>query len=240
MCVNKIALLKAIVGPLLIRGPRAKRVKQREVKRLSTVDECSSSGSSSTSLPSCVCSSTPIPSPVVHTTTRAEQLGNCQVYNLPSPHQMSPTPLAHIEMLETENASLKVSLAERRYPARWQTWKFPHRLYIFAVFKPFFFNFLGPAVDCLNYWGDKKGEWLRKHPRKIDPINQLFLNLKLKDLVHRFSISEGLASCYITTWICFLTIISRGWSGCHLLIKYGGHYQLLFKEISNHLCHHWY
>jgi len=66
--------------------------------------------------------STPIPSPVVHTTTTAEQLGDCQVYNLPSPQQMSPTPqlsidqsdketihtalLAHIEMLESENASL--------------------------------------------------------------------------------------------------------------------------------------
>jgi len=27
----------------------------------------------------------------------------------------------------------------------------------FAALK-FFFNFLRPAIDCLNYWGDKKGE----------------------------------------------------------------------------------
>jgi len=66
-------------------------------------------------------------------------------------------------------------------------------------------------VGCLNYWGDKKGEWQRKRPRKIDPLNQLFLtlvklklNLKVKDVAFRFGVTERLTSRYITSWICFL------------------------------------
>jgi len=167
----------------------------------------------------------------VHTTTTAEQLGDCQVYNLPSPQQMSTTQfsvdqsttetihtalLARIEMLESENASLRASLAERKY-FRIEDIQHSNKLVSFytgftsfAILKSFF-NFLGPVVDCLHYWGDKKSERQRKRPRKIDPLNQLFLtliklklNLKVKDLAFRFGISEGLTSRYITTWICFL------------------------------------
>jgi len=62
---------------------------------------------------------------------KGKLLGDCQVYNLPSPQQMSPTSqlsfdqctketvhtalLARIEILESENASLKASLTERKY-----------------------------------------------------------------------------------------------------------------------------
>ena len=81
----------------------------------------------------------------------------------------------------------------------------------FRIFSTFF-EFLGPAVDHLNYWGSKKRVDLQRgRSFKLDPKNQLFLvlvklklNLKLKDLAFRFGISPSQTSRYITTWICFL------------------------------------
>ena len=74
-----------------------------------------------------------------------------------------------------------------------------------------FFNFLGPAVNNLNYRGVKEGDRQRKRRRKIDPENQLFLtlvklklNLRLRAVVFRFGLSISQASRYFTTWVCFL------------------------------------
>lgn len=74
-----------------------------------------------------------------------------------------------------------------------------------------FFEFLGLAVEQLNYWGSKEGVRQRHRTRKLDPKNQLFLtlvklklNLKLRDLAYRFGMSASQTSRYITTWICFL------------------------------------
>ena len=75
-----------------------------------------------------------------------------------------------------------------------------------------FFNFLGPAVDKLNYWGCKyPGPKKRQRVMKLSPMNQLFmtlvklrLNLKVLDLAFRFGISPASVSRYFTTWICFL------------------------------------
>ena len=74
-----------------------------------------------------------------------------------------------------------------------------------------FFEFLGPAVDNLNYWGSKERVSKRRRSQKLTSKNQLFLmlvklklNLKLKDLSLRFGISSSQTSRYITTWICFL------------------------------------
>ena len=74
-----------------------------------------------------------------------------------------------------------------------------------------FFEFLGPATEHLNYWGEKAGIRKRNCSRKLDTKNQLFLtlvklrlNLKLKDLSFRFGFSTSQVSCYITTWICFI------------------------------------
>jgi len=75
-----------------------------------------------------------------------------------------------------------------------------------------FFEFLGPAVHKLRYWGesDRKTSRRRKS-QKLDPLNQLFLtliklrlNLAVKYLAFRFGISIGLVSKYFTTWVCFL------------------------------------
>ena len=73
-----------------------------------------------------------------------------------------------------------------------------------------FFNFLGPAVNKLMYWGSKgTGKYQKK--TKLDPLNQLFLvlmklrrNLHVKDLAYRFGISCTSVSRYFITWICFL------------------------------------
>ena len=80
----------------------------------------------------------------------------------------------------------------------------------FMVFLAFF-EFLGPVVEHLNYWGSKEGVRQRHCPRKLDAKNQLFLtlvklklNLKLTDLAFRFGLSTFLMSRYLTTWICFL------------------------------------
>lgn len=74
-----------------------------------------------------------------------------------------------------------------------------------------FFEFLGPVVDNLNYWGSKERVSQRRRSRKLTPKNQLFLtlvklklNLKHKDLSFRFGISSSQTSRCITTWICFL------------------------------------
>ena len=73
------------------------------------------------------------------------------------------------------------------------------------------FEFLGPVVEHLNYWGSKEGIVRRHCTRKLDPKNQLFLtlvklklNLKLRDLAYRFGLSALQTSRYLTTWICFL------------------------------------
>jgi len=74
-----------------------------------------------------------------------------------------------------------------------------------------FFEFLGPSVHNLTYWGSSSTQSGRKRRKKLDPLNQFFLtlvklrlNLRTKDLAYRFCISVGLVSKYITTWICFL------------------------------------
>ena len=73
-----------------------------------------------------------------------------------------------------------------------------------------FFEFLGPSVHYLNYWGDK-GMTKGKRKKKLDPMNQLFLTLiklrqnpKERDLALRFGISVSTVSKYFITWVCFL------------------------------------
>ena len=72
-----------------------------------------------------------------------------------------------------------------------------------------FFQFLGPAVNSLRYWGTKIKTKRRK--MKLDPINQFFLtlvklrlNLRERDLALRFGISLASVSKYFITWVCFL------------------------------------
>ena len=76
----------------------------------------------------------------------------------------------------------------------------------------FFFEFLGPSVNQLKYWGDAERKTIRRRKSlKLDPLNQFFLtlvklrlDLRVTDLGIRFGISASLVSKYFITWICFL------------------------------------
>ena len=67
-----------------------------------------------------------------------------------------------------------------------------------------FFDFLGPAVNNLNYWGAKDG--IHGRQKKLNPFNCLFLtlmklrlNLTEEDLAFRFGISAATVSRYFIT-----------------------------------------
>ena len=124
--------------------------------------------------------------------------------------------LARIEVLEQENNSLKRSLeVSCKKPFRLEDISrndqlvrcytgFPSYVVLMA-----FFDFLGSAVNHIQYWGSKKGSSNRQ--KKLDPLNCLFLtliklrlNLTEQDLAFRFGVSTSTVSRYFITWICFL------------------------------------
>ena len=107
------------------------------------------------------------------------------------------TLLARIEYLESENTRLKKECLPTTTDFMIEQVKHDNRLVRFytgfITYHIFlaFFNFLGPVVHKLNYWGSKEGSRVRNCRRKLDPENQLFttliklrLNLKTKDLYH--------------------------------------------------------
>ena len=124
--------------------------------------------------------------------------------------------LARIESLEAENRALKSSTKSSQ---QFCIEQIQHNDKLFSFYTGFvsfeifmsFFEFLGPVVNELNYWGSKQRTHQRHYSCKLNPINQLFLtlvklrlNLKVKDLAFRFGISATSVSRYIITWICFL------------------------------------
>lgn len=125
--------------------------------------------------------------------------------------------LARIELLQAENLKLSAQQEASNGYFRIEDIQNDDKLVCFYTgftsFRIFlaFFEFLGPAKDRLNYWGEKPGPRKRNRSRKLDTKNQLFLtlvklrlNLKLKDMSFRFGLSTAQVSRYITTWICFL------------------------------------
>jgi hypothetical protein len=67
-----------------------------------------------------------------------------------------------------------------------------------------FFDFLGPAVNRLSYWGEKQHKAIERNKKALDPFNQLFLtlvklrlNLRVINLAIRFGISRSLISIQI-------------------------------------------
>ena len=126
--------------------------------------------------------------------------------------------LARIEVLEADNSRMKKSLSERRRGTfGMEDIKQDDKLVLFYTgfnsYKVFlaFYEFLGPAVEKLNYWGSKQNPRKRNRSTKLRPMDQLLmtlmklrLNLKLLDLAVRFGVSESTVSRYVTTWICFL------------------------------------
>ena len=219
-----VTLDKRFASPMK-QGPRAKRARERDEHRLlqehSVTPMTASSSRSVTPAPP--------PSPKVYTATVGEQLQtDYAVHELPG----SSTPrtssnesllvnralLARIEILEAENTHLKTQLQQGdKDHFRIESIQHDDKLVRFytgfisyAVFLAFF-EFLGPVVNHLNYWGSKESVRRRRRIRKLDSKNQLFLtlvklklNLKLTDLAFRFGLSATQTSRYLTTWICFL------------------------------------
>ena len=71
-----------------------------------------------------------------------------------------------------------------------------------------FFEFLGPAVYRLNYWGDVQRKKTQEHStHTIESILSYISETSTKssrDLAHRFRISTGLISKYFITWVSFM------------------------------------
>ena len=208
----KMTLGKRFASPVKKKTPRAKRAKSREEnKQLTSFIQ---SPSSSRSVTPTSTPSTPLAPESLLTAAVGEQLeSDYNVYELPSDDSGPSTSrtakfnaevlvdkalLAQTESLEAENMRLKKKLKEAT--AKSQHFRIQNiydkdnlvRFYTgFVSYMLFqaFFEFLGPVVHHLNYWGSKEGPRHRTRARKLDPENQLFLtlvklrlNLKLTDL----------------------------------------------------------
>lgn len=162
------------------------------------VHELPSEGDSMSDCPSSACLSSSVhdsSSTVYHASSQAAEV------------LVNTALLARIESLEAENHSLKHScnssssqlfrieqIQENDQLVRFYTGFVSYFIFIT------FFEFLGPAVNNLNYWGTKQKDGSRQRHRyhKLDPKNQFFLtlvklrlNLKVRDLAFRFGISTG-------------------------------------------------
>ena len=202
-----MTLSKRFASPIK-KGERAKRARQR--------DETRQLSASRTPTPCSSRSVTPVPA----------STSSCSVSSTPSeciPHQVPKSSevlvdtalLARIEALEAENTRLKTQSKQTHFRIEDiqdndKLIRFYTGFVSFVVFLAFF-EFLGPVVNHLNYWGSKEGIRKRHRKRKLDPRNQLFLtlvklrlNLKLTDLAFRFGLSTTITSRYLTTWISFL------------------------------------
>lgn len=125
--------------------------------------------------------------------------------------------VARIEVLEAENKAMKKEMSVQRAKYfRLEDIKENDKLIRFYTgFDSYetllaFFEFLGDAVNKLNYWGTKPSKGKRRK-MKLDPFNQLFMTLiKLRlntlerDLSIRFGISIAVVSKYFITWVNFL------------------------------------
>ena len=129
--------------------------------------------------------------------------------------------LARIEVLESENKMLKEKVKtqeSKRVHFRIENITHDDKLVrLYTGFISFmvlmsFFEFLGPSVNELSYWGGRQvTQRKRQRLTKLTPLNQFFLtlvklklNLQVRDLAFRFGISKSLVSKYVITWICFL------------------------------------
>lgn len=119
---------------------------------------------------------------------------------------------ARIESLETETEHLQSTLSTiQQISGNDALTRFYTGFALYEILLAFF-EFLGPAVYKLQYWGNSKRKTSRRRKSmKLDPLNQYFLtlvklrlNLRVKDIAFRFGISIGLVSKYFTTWICFM------------------------------------
>ena len=114
-------------------------------------------------------------------------------------------------LVDTEKVPLPLSFRIEQIAENDSLVKFFTGFASYALFLNFF-EFLGPAVYRLNYWGDVERKTSRRRKNTaLTPLNQYFLtlvklrlNLQVRDLAHRFCISTGLVSKYFITWVSFM------------------------------------
>ena len=129
---------------------------------------------------------------------------------------------ARVELLEAETRHLKSLITNKgqNEPLHFRVEQIAQNDSLIRFFTGFasyqlfinFFEFLGPSVYNLEYWGaeDRKSSRRWKN-RALTPLNQYFLcmiklrlNLRVVDLAIRFGISKSLVSRYFTTWVCLM------------------------------------
>ena len=124
--------------------------------------------------------------------------------------------VARIESLEAENRSLHLKLVNNK-PRYFRLQDISNNDSLVRFYTGFytyetlltFYDFLGPSVNSLTYWGSKSTK--TKRQMKLDPLNQLFmtlmklrLNVRERDLGQRFGVAVSTVSKYFITWVCFL------------------------------------
>ena len=91
--------------------------------------------------------------------------------------------VAHIEVLEAENKTLRHKLSSQK-PKHFRLENIASNNSLVRFYTGFqsyeilllFFEFLGPSVNELHYWGSKSSTGRRRR-MKLDPLNQLLLTL---------------------------------------------------------------
>ena len=190
-----ISLGKRFASPIKRKDPRAKRAKAREVAKPVTEPSTPQSPPSEEGPSECG----------EGTNTPTLPVESQEVPSQSTEVMVNTALLARIEFLEAENTLLKASPSKPQY---FRIAQIQHngrlvRFYTgftsYAIFLAFF-EFLGPVVHELNYWGSKEQPHQRHHTRKLDPMNQLFLllvklrrNLKVKTLT--FALEFQQAQC---------------------------------------------
>ena len=124
--------------------------------------------------------------------------------------------VARIKVLEEENQVLHQQTSSQCKPFRLSCIAHSDSLvHFYTGFYSYellisFFDFLGPVVHELRYWGSK-GKAIRKRKTKLDPLNQFFLTLiklrldaRERDIAFRFQIAVSTVSKYFITWVSFL------------------------------------
>ena len=109
------------------------------------------------------------------------------------------------EKLKNTNSKAKLTLTVEDLKDNENLFSFYTGFKSYNIFLAFF-EFLGPAVYKLNYWGSKTTQ-VRKTSANgplLMTLMKLRLKLKTLDLSFRFGVSKSAVSRYITTWICFL------------------------------------
>ena len=211
---NKRALNRVERSPSLLSPPSS------AAKRLSLTP--SSSRASSTS----ILSTGSTTDDDIRTVSVGESLlsgSDYGVHELPSTDDAmeSGTALvARVELLEAEVQQLTSSVATRTETCYFRIEQISSDNSLVRFYTGFtsylllqnFYEFLGPSVHKLNYWGDMERKTNRRRKgMKLDPFNQFFLmlvklrlNLRVTDLAIRFGLSSSLVSKYFITWVCFL------------------------------------